>query len=118
MGWERVRAVREAERQRAIRQATEYAHRLQTSLGPVTGILYGSYARGDFHAGSDIDVLIISDALPSHPLRRLEVLYAEVQGNLEPKGYTKAEWHEMLARGHPAALESRDQGVILVDSGT
>lgn len=111
-----IRALRAADRQRAIQQATEYVQRLQTRLGPVTGILYGSYARGDFHAGSDIDVLILCEALPLHPLERLEVLYAEVQGDLEPKGYTPAEWEQMLERGHPAALEAQSQGVVLVDS--
>ena len=116
MGWDRVRADREAKRQQAIRQATEYVQRLQKTLGPVTGILYGSYARGDFHAGSDIDVLVIAESLPAHPLHRGEILYAEVRGGLEPKGYTPAEWYEMLARRNPAALESRDQGVFLVDA--
>lgn len=116
MGWKQVRASREAERQRAIGQAAPYVGRLQQPLGPLTAILCESDARGDFHVTSDIDVMIISDALPSHPLRRLEILYTEVQGNLEPKGYTKAEWHEMLVRRHPAVLESRDRGVVLVDS--
>jgi len=111
-----VRAHREVERQQAIRQATDYVKRLQTALGPVTGILYGSYARGDFHAGSDIDVLVIAESLPAHPLHRAELLYTEVQGSLEPKGYTPAEWYEMLARRNPAAWESRDQGIFLVDA--
>ncbi|MBS1252640.1 MAG: hypothetical protein MAG451_01681 [Anaerolineales bacterium] len=116
----RVRQVlerRQAARQTAIEKATAYARRLQEALGPLTVVLYGSYARGDFGLHSDIDVIIISDALPGDPLDRLAVLHRYVSGNLEPKGYTPSEFLNLVDRRRPVILDILDHGVVLVDSG-
>jgi predicted nucleotidyltransferase len=105
---------RRSEREAALQEARDYALRLQAHLGPLTAIVYGSYARGDFHAGSDVDVLVISEALPAHPLRRLEMLYTQVRGRLEPKGYTAEEFRARLEHGDPGAVEAMDRGIVVL----
>jgi hypothetical protein len=80
-------------------------------------VLYGSFDRGDFNLGSDIDVLIVSDSLPTHPLARSELLYRFVRGGIEPKGYTAAEFARMLRSNNPIALEAREHGITLWDDG-
>lgn len=113
------RALEERRRQRreAQRLAADYVQQLRKLLGPLTGVLYGSFARGDFNLGSDIDVLIVSDSLPTHPLARSELLYRFVRGGIEPKGYTAAEFARMLRSNNPIALEAREHGITLWDDG-
>jgi len=114
-----IKALRERarERERAIHLAAQYAQRLAEVLGPLTGILYGSFAHGDFNLGSDIDMIIISDALPNHPLERMDLLYRYVEGEIEPKGYIREEFMKMLQRGNPFATDALRNGVAVVDDG-
>ena len=109
----RVLRERAREREEAIRLARRYARRLAKRLGPLSAYLIGSYARGDFNQGSDIDMLIISDALPTHPLRRAEILYSCLLPGIEPRGYTGAEFRRLLEKGDPAAREAVEQGSII-----
>ena len=55
-------------------------------------ILYGSYASGRPHAGSDIDLVVISPDLDQmHPLKKLELLSlatAKVEAPIEALGYS------------------------------
>lgn len=37
--------------------------------------LFGSYARGDYHPGSDLDLLVIAEQLPAHPVERIQWLH-------------------------------------------
>lgn len=108
---------RRREREEALQKATRYALTLKETLGPLTAVLCGSFARGDFNLGSDIDVVIICDALPSHPLKRMEVLYACVDGGIEPKGYTRKEFLGLLRKGHPTAVDALAEGLVLCDDG-
>lgn len=108
--------VRAKEREKAIRIAQRYAGRLAKRLGPLTAYLVGSYARGDFNEGSDIDVLVVSDALPQNPLLRIEVLYSCVLPGIEPRGYTTAEFTRLLEKGDPAATEAVGLGIVAFHS--
>jgi len=107
---------RRKERAKAIRVGSEYANKLKEEIGPLTAILYGSFARGNFNLGSDIDVLIISNNLPLNPLKRMELLYRCISGGIEPKGYTQAEFISMLKLQNPIALNTLQNGVILLDN--
>jgi len=51
--------------------------RLRETLGEkLIGVaLFGSYARGDYHPGSDLDLLVIAEGLPAHPVERIQWLY-------------------------------------------
>lgn len=117
--------LRKKERERAIKQASTYLHRLKKLLSKKGGsnnliklaVLYGSYARGDFHLGSDIDLLIIADCLPDHPLRRLELLYGCVEGEIEPKGYSRKEFLHLIRSHNSIAIDTLTNGIVLLDKG-
>ncbi len=71
----------------------EYRLRIERKgIRPEKIILYGSYAAGHPHAGSDIDLVVISSDFASiHPLRRLELLSLATAGMhapIEAIGYT------------------------------
>ena len=84
-------------------------------LGPISAAIYGSVVRGDFNIGSDIDIVVISDALAKDPLERMKVIHRYAQGREEPKGYRLDEFRKMIKRRHPTAIEITNEGKILVD---
>ncbi|HEY8449372.1 MAG TPA: nucleotidyltransferase domain-containing protein [Bacillota bacterium] len=97
-----------------MRRARKYVTHLTTRICPVQAWIVGSAARGDFHEGSDIDVVIVADALPAHPLERLRLLYSVAPPNVEPKGYTPAEWEAEGRRRNPMVIEAFRVGIPLV----
>jgi len=106
---------RRRQRDRFVDMAWTYADKLRGRLGKLTAIVYGSVSRGDFNLGSDVDILIISESLPSHPLERMEVLFSCHEPPLEPKGYTQAEFHRLLAKRNSAVAEILKDGIVVVD---
>jgi hypothetical protein len=112
-----LKALEERQRQREefVEMARTYAEVLRERLGKLTAIVYGSVSRGDFNLGSDVDVLIISEGLPHHPLERLEVLYSCHEPPLEPKGYTHTEFRTLLAKSNSAVAEVLKDGIVVAD---
>lgn len=106
---------RKAQQEERIATARTYAERLRQRLGALTAWLYGSVARGTFKDWSDIDVFIVSETLPSHPLQRNDLLYQDAPIGVEPKGWTKAEFESRLANRDPALLAMLKDRVVLVD---
>lgn len=95
----------------------EYSNAVTSELGKFTGILYGSMARGDYNLWSDIDFIVISDKLPENPLKRLEFLYSLTEEPIEVKGYTRNEFLRMIEKRNPLALDSLEEGKVIVDNG-
>lgn len=106
---------RKAQQEERIATARTYAGRLRQRLGALTARLYGSVARGTFKDWSDIDVFIVAETLPSHPLQRNDLLYQDAPIGVEPKGWTKAEFERGLAKRDPALLAMLKDRVVLVD---
>ncbi len=78
-----------------------FIKRLRTRYSIDKIILFGSRARGDYFAESDIDLVIVSDSFEGvHFLDRiagvLELWDAEMA--LEPLCYTRREYEEMASR--------------------
>ncbi len=96
-----------------INVLTEYSKAISSKLGKFTGVLYGSMARGDYNVWSDIDLLVISDRLPEHPLKRLEFLYSLTDIPIEVKGYTKDEFLKMIEKRNPLALDALTEGKVI-----
>ena len=67
------------------------ARELERLLGPVTVILYGSYARGDFNAWSDVDLVIVSPGFRGLPyMERMRLLRPIVEES--PWGLDVVAW--------------------------
>ena len=77
-------------------------------------MLYGSFARGDWHSGSDADILIIADELPPTYGERWDLFQTIIMGiSVEPHAYTPKELEDMLKHGRMTALDALTEGIIL-----
>jgi len=78
-------------------------------------VVFGSVARGDWHADSDIDVLVVADGFSATPQTRLAALDPRPP-RVEPVAWTPEE-HRSHRRGrNPIAVEVASDGVWLVGS--
>jgi hypothetical protein len=94
-------------------RAREYLGRLP--LARVRGLVFGSVARRAFGIGSDTDLLVISDDLPDAIPHRIGLLgdHRDGLGEIDPVGWTEAEWHRRLAAGDPFAMLVAHEGVAV-----
>lgn len=106
-------AARRAERERLIGLARDYVERLSRELPLVAAVVGGSVARGDFNVWSDVDVVVVSDALPASARDRAALLGSGSVAGIEPHGYTTAEFRRALDRKDRLASEASDRGVPL-----
>ena len=90
----------------------DWADGIDEALGVRAVVVVGSVARGDWHDDSDIDVLVVADELPPHPLDRLGTL-PELPRTVEPVVWTPSEFADRLRRGEPLTAEAREAGVWL-----
>lgn len=88
-------------------------------FNPRTIILYGSMATRRFGAGSDIDIIVVSENLPENFLERLNLLFElnTTTAPIEPLGYKPNEFLKMIKRRHPTALYAVSEGIPLYDDG-
>ena len=91
---------------------------LAQSLDVQCVILHGSYATGRWIPGSDVDLVVIANGLPTRFLDRLRLL-----SDLAPRGvplevlaYTPDEFSSMLEAMHVTALDATYRGIPLVGS--
>jgi len=78
-------------------QMREFAHLLKTKHGVKKVYLYGSFARGDFHEGSDIDLIIVGEFEGKMP-QRINKILDLTSLPIEPLVYTEAEFEQMKER--------------------
>ncbi len=91
-------------------------HRIVQSYKPKRIILFGSYARGDWHVGSDIDLLIIKNTDQRFIDRIgdiLECCTGEVA--VEPLVCTEDEIESMFARGNDFIMTILEEGVVVYE---
>ena len=108
---------------RVLDLAERLAERLRDSLGPVTVLLHGSYARGDFNLWSDVDVILVSPRF-----RGVRVLdrYDMIQSLLPPgfeavpmtpeelrAALAKPAWRQALARGYVVVVDDLGLGQLV-----
>jgi predicted nucleotidyltransferase len=90
--------------------------RLRT-LDPERVILFGSFARGDFHENSDIDLVVVvntEERFIDRIGRVLEVLDVR-DFDISPLVYTPAEIEQMRARGNGFLAEVERDGKVLYE---
>ena len=95
--------------------------RIVTAVNPRQIVLFGSQARGDATAGSDIDLLVVQDTLqPDREVRRrIERLLLDRRFGLDLIVRTPEEVARNLADGNPFYTEHIfGDGVVLYDRTT
>lgn len=98
-------------RAQAIGAAEAQAVAAQRRLDVRAVVLFGSYARGDHHEASDIDVLVVVDGpLPARPQERL-ALTEPRPPLVQPVVWTTDEFAGRLRRGDLIATEAVQRGV-------
>ncbi len=83
-------------------------------------VVFGSVARGDYSAGSDIDLLIVKET-GERFTRRIEEALEECDAAdpplpVEPLVYTRAELERMTAAGNPLIRRALREGRVIHDS--
>lgn len=106
---------RRRERRRALERAQLLADIAVSRLDVTAVVVFGSFARGDFHQDSDVDVLVIAEELPTRPLDRLALVEPRPPG-VEPVLWTPEQWRRRLDRADLIAMEAAERGEWLVGS--
>lgn len=79
------------------------------------GVVYGSFARGDNHTWSDIDLVVIApelDNLKSRELiHKLWILAARTDSRIEPVACGEQEW--VTDDSRPILEIARNEGVVI-----
>mgnify|MGYP005856628895 CR=1 FL=1 len=112
-----VLARRRAEGERLLGLAREYVRRLSSAVRVRAAWVVGSVARGDFNVWSDVDVVVVSDALPERIPDRAELLAADAPPGVQAVGYSSDGFRAALRRGDPLAVSAVREGVILRGGG-
>jgi len=78
-------------------------------------ILFGSFARGDYHENGEIDLIIIGDFIGRF-FDRIGRILDLVPNDLyiEPLVYTKEEFNKMRENGNPFILTAKSDGLNLI----
>ena len=84
---------------------------------PQQVILFGSAARGDMDAYSDLDFVIVKETTQPFLERLKEVaLLCTVPGAIDFFVYTPQEWQDFQERGSPFAQRVRSEGRIVYEA--
>jgi predicted nucleotidyltransferase len=69
---------------------------------PLRVIVFGSFARGDTHEGSDLDLIVVKDTDERFfdRIGRVRDACLDIDVDVQPLVYTPAEVEEMLASGN------------------
>ena len=96
-------------------QIEQFCHRVQDLFHPACIILHGSVARGTHTRTSDVDMIVIGNALPNNFFERSYQLNCLRDGvaPLEVVGYTLNEWEQMMEDFHLTVLEALQWGIPL-----
>ena len=93
----KLRRVNIENREKIYEQLSEFAHLLKTKHKVKKVYLYGSFARGDFNEGSDIDLIIVGEFEGKMP-QRINKILDLTSLPIEPLVYTQAEFEQMKER--------------------
>lgn len=101
-------------RQEVYARIDSYVHRVEASLRPQLVLLFGSFATGDIHEGSDVDIMVVADFKEDF-LDRIGLLMElnDVGLPLEPVGYTPQEFERMKESGNSFVLNALEKGRTL-----
>ncbi|MCK9306900.1 MAG: nucleotidyltransferase domain-containing protein [Methanoculleus sp.] len=101
---------REALALRVIEQVRDLAREIRARRHVSAIILYGSFSRGDFHEGSDVDLIVVGDFRERFHKRAAAILDL-TDLPVEPICYTEEEFAEMVRGGNPFIHQALAEGV-------
>ena len=107
---------RSMRRRKVVDSLTRYSHILRKTLGKVTVVLYGSYARGDFNIWSDIDVIVVSNAFRNTKFTKRWELLPEPPEELKPIdiiAWTPDEAKILMQK--PSWRKALNHSIIIID---
>ena len=95
----------------------ELVGRVVARFNPLRVVLFGSYARGDFHAASDVDLLVVVGHAADWLERGLEFkrVIGEGRTPVEAHVYTAAEYAHMKEVENPLILQVEREGMVLYE---
>ena len=108
-----VRLVDPRRREEILRSVEELAQRIKDALGAEAVYLHGSFARGDVHEGSDIDLVVVAD-LPGRIFDRIYRVIDMTDLPVEPLVYTPEEFKEMVEKDNPFIIRVLTEGRRLI----
>ena len=97
-----------------IKFLKEYARRLVETKGVRLVVLFGSFAKGDYTATSDADLLIVSDKTAERPIDRIpEFMEPGAPVAIEPRVLKTDELRRLVQEGSRFVKEVFSTGVLL-----
>jgi len=91
-----------------------YLSQLLALIKPRCVLLFGSTAKGDWDAYSDVDVLVICDELSEEFFEAQRVLYKPRRGRVQPFGYTSRRAEEMIKDGNSFLRNALTDAIPLI----
>ncbi|WP_286878583.1 nucleotidyltransferase domain-containing protein [Methanoculleus sp. UBA413] len=95
---------------RVIGQIRDLAREIRSRRRVSTIILYGSFARGDFHEASDIDLIVVGDFRERFHKRAATILDL-TDLPIEPICYTDEEFAELVRKKNPFIHQALAEGI-------
>ena len=94
-----------------------YVAHVVDKLHPRQVILFGSFATGDIHEGSDVDICVVAE-FKEEFLDRMKILMDlnDLGLPLEPVGYTPSEFENMKEGGNSFIREVVEKGKVLYEA--
>ncbi len=97
-----------------IRKVRQLAHRILKRLKPAKLILFGSFARGDLHEGSDVDFLVVGDFKERFFDRIGKVLeLSDGSIGVDALAYTPQEFDKLVAEKNALVTRALREGLDL-----
>lgn len=89
---------------------------IAAGYAPKRILVYGSFARGEQHQGSDLDLIVIKNTTEKFPDRIEHVLRYYSGGiSVEPLVYTEKELNTMIAEGNSFLQKALKEGIVVYE---
>lgn len=99
-------------RETILRELTALAANLRRDLKAQAVYLFGSFARGEEHEGSDIDLCVVAD-LPGRSVDQVGEILRRTELPIEPIVVRPDTFERRCRAGHPLFLRIASEGVKL-----
>ena len=100
-------------RQHTLRELNRLAEGLRRDFAVASVTVFGSFARGVEHEGSDIDLLVVGD-LPGRVFEQVGEVLKRTTLPVEPIVVSAATFERRRKEGHPLFRAIADEGMRLI----